>query len=201
MITRKEKEIEFRENLIVDAAEKLFGEKGFEKVTMEDIALEAEYTKPTLYNYFKNKEEIFFAVYLRGWYNSTDLLFKAAARKKTGFNKLKAIAFVYNDYFKKHNIYFSLLKYIHNKGIKICDLGCKSEKEYEKVRKEKIEDFKKIIADGIKDGSISKGIEPEIAVMFFLNNLYINMHTYHNKKDVTDDFLEKATKLMLKVFK
>ena len=201
MVTRKEKEIEFKENLIVDAAEKLFADKGFEETTMDDIALEAEYTKPTLYKYFKSKEEIFLAVYLRGWHNSVEQLIRGINKKKSGFEKLKAASDVYNDYFKKNPIYFSLLKYIHSKGIKLCGKDCPRGKEHEEARKESIEKYKKIITDGIVDGSISKDIEPEIAVNYYLNNLYINMHTFHNKEDVSKDFLKKATKLMLKVFK
>ncbi|MBC8384358.1 MAG: helix-turn-helix transcriptional regulator, partial [Candidatus Cloacimonetes bacterium] len=49
MVSRKEKEIEFRENLIIEAAEKLFLESGFENTKMEDIAAEADYTKPAVY--------------------------------------------------------------------------------------------------------------------------------------------------------
>ena len=201
MVTRREREIEFKENLIVDAAEKLFQNKGFEETTMDDIAKQAEYTKPTLYKYFKSKEEIFLSVYLRGWYNSVELLFQAIEKKEKSFDKLKVAAKAYNEYFKKHPIYFSLLKYIHSKGIKLCGKGCTREEEHKEASKGMIKDFKKIITTGKKDGSISKEIEPEIAVSFFLNNLYINMHTFHDKEDVAVNFLDRATKLMLKVFK
>lgn len=201
MTSRREKEIKFRESLILDAAEKLFEEKGFEKVTLEEIAKKAEYTKPTLYNYFKSKEEIFIGVYLRGWNNSTEKIYQAIAKKEKGFDKLKITAETYNDFFKKHHIYFSLLKYVHSKGISMGGNNTKREKKHKKDWENKLETFEKIISDGIADGSISKEIEPKIATNFFLNNLYINMHTYHNKKDVAEDFLEKATDLMLKVFR
>ena len=57
-MNRKEKEILLRKELIIDAAEELFIESGFEKTTMDNIAEKAEYTKPTLYKYFKNREDI-----------------------------------------------------------------------------------------------------------------------------------------------
>ncbi len=201
MVTRKEREIEFKENLIVDAAEQLFTDKGFEETTMDDIAKQAEYTKPTLYKYFKSKEEIFLSVYLRGWYNSVELIFQAMKKEELGFGKLKAASIAYNEYFKEHPIYFSLLKYIHSKGIKLCGKDCTREKEHKEASKGMVKDFKKIITAGKKDGSITKEIEPEIAVSYFLNNLYINMYTFHNKEDVAVNFLNRATKLMLKVFK
>jgi AcrR family transcriptional regulator len=51
----------FREQ-VLDAAQKLFREKGLGIVTMEDVARAVGKGKSTLYYYFKSKEEIFNAV-------------------------------------------------------------------------------------------------------------------------------------------
>lgn len=50
---------EFNRNNILNAAQKLFEEKGFLQTTMDDIAKEAEYSKSTIYVYFKSKDEIY----------------------------------------------------------------------------------------------------------------------------------------------
>lgn len=201
MISRKEKEIEFRENLIIEAAEKLFLQSGFETTKMEDIASEADYTKPTLYKYFKCKEEILLAVYMRGWNRSFESIKKATESREKGYDMLLAAAKSYNNFFSKNSIYFSLLKYVHDKGIKLCDSNKKREQDFEKESKKKLKLFTEIIKKGIHDGSISAEIETKIAVNFYLNNLYINMHTKYNKKDISKDFLRKATKMMMRVFK
>ena len=44
---------------IVDEAFTVFMEKGFEKTTMDDIAARLGVTKPAIYRYYKNKEELF----------------------------------------------------------------------------------------------------------------------------------------------
>jgi len=62
----KKQEKEQRRNYILDAAEKLFFSRGYDGVSMDDIANEVEFNKATLYLYFKNKESLFFAVVLRG---------------------------------------------------------------------------------------------------------------------------------------
>jgi AcrR family transcriptional regulator len=62
---RKEREKEQRKNAIIDAAEKLFFSRGFDNVSMEDIAKEVELGKGTLYLYFQNKDSLFFAIALR----------------------------------------------------------------------------------------------------------------------------------------
>ena len=63
---RKERERERRREDILDAAEKVFFEKGIDLATMEDVALTAELSKATLYLYFSSKEEIYFAIFVRG---------------------------------------------------------------------------------------------------------------------------------------
>lgn len=48
-----------KEQQIIEAARKLFGKYGFKKVTMDEIAREANVTKKTVYTYFSSKEELF----------------------------------------------------------------------------------------------------------------------------------------------
>ncbi|MDO4771444.1 TetR/AcrR family transcriptional regulator [Porphyromonas sp.] len=46
----------------LNAARKLFAREGFDKTTMNDIAVESQRGRRTLYTYFKNKNEVFTAV-------------------------------------------------------------------------------------------------------------------------------------------
>ncbi len=62
--TKKEALAQFHRTNIIRAAEKLFLEKGIESTTMDNIAKEAEYSKATIYVYFKNKEEIISSITL-----------------------------------------------------------------------------------------------------------------------------------------
>lgn len=56
---RRKKELtDFHRDSIIKITEALFEKNGVENTTMNDIAREAEYSKATLYVYFKNKEEI-----------------------------------------------------------------------------------------------------------------------------------------------
>ena len=63
---RKAWEQQQRSNRIVDKAQAVFLAKGYEKTTLPAIASAAGYNKRTLYLYFRDKEEIFLAVVLRG---------------------------------------------------------------------------------------------------------------------------------------
>lgn len=50
---------EAKNKLILEAALKAFAEKGFHDTRMEDIAVYAGFSKASLYNYYKDKEDIF----------------------------------------------------------------------------------------------------------------------------------------------
>jgi TetR/AcrR family transcriptional regulator, repressor of fatR-cypB operon len=61
-LTRKEREKLARQQDILRAARELFVTKGYRETTLDEIAQLAEFGKGTLYNYFANKEDIFYAI-------------------------------------------------------------------------------------------------------------------------------------------
>jgi AcrR family transcriptional regulator len=63
-LTRAQKRERTYEGLI-SAAERLFVERGFHASTVDEIALEAGFTKGAVYSNFESKEDLFFAVYER----------------------------------------------------------------------------------------------------------------------------------------
>jgi AcrR family transcriptional regulator len=63
-LTRAEKRERTREDLI-SAAGSLFTGQGFHATSVDEIALEAGYTKGAVYSNFESKEDLFFAVYER----------------------------------------------------------------------------------------------------------------------------------------
>ncbi len=46
----------------MDAAVGIFAKKGYRDTTLDEIAITSEFGKGTIYNYFKSKEEIYFAI-------------------------------------------------------------------------------------------------------------------------------------------
>ncbi len=53
-----------RDEILISAA-RLFAERGYRAVTMDDIAATLQYTKSVIYYYFKNKNEILWQIYCR----------------------------------------------------------------------------------------------------------------------------------------
>jgi len=57
-LSRREREKAAHRQEILDAAIKVFAEKGFHEATLDEVAQEAEFSKGTLYLYFSNKEDL-----------------------------------------------------------------------------------------------------------------------------------------------
>jgi len=58
-LTRKQREQQFRVNLVLDAALEIFAQKPFAQATVEEIGERAELSVGTLYNLFGSKENIY----------------------------------------------------------------------------------------------------------------------------------------------
>lgn len=57
--------IEKRREEIVDACEKLYQTMGFREITLKDISSVTAFSRPTIYNYYHTKEEIFLDLFKR----------------------------------------------------------------------------------------------------------------------------------------
>lgn len=80
---------------LVDVARQLFAKQGLENTTMNDIALASGKGRRTLYTYFKNKEEIYFAVIETELERLSAKLFEVAGRKMDLEEKLVEMIYVH----------------------------------------------------------------------------------------------------------
>lgn len=63
MLKATAKQIAEKREEIIIACEKLYQTKSFKDITLKDIAEATSFSRPTIYNYFETKEEIFLALY------------------------------------------------------------------------------------------------------------------------------------------
>jgi AcrR family transcriptional regulator len=135
-MTRKERETTNRRREIIDAAEKILFAKGFERTTLVEIAKKSEFSRPTLYKYFQNKEEIYLAVHLRGMKMRCKMLKNAMNAVETGTEKLYAFAQAYYQFGLKYPEYIRLMLYWDAFGL-----------DTDKIRPELFDEFKKRMLD------------------------------------------------------
>ena len=156
---RREREKEQRKNDIIDAAERVFFKKGHEYATMDDVAHEAELSKGTLYLYFKNKEDLYLAIHLRGNKILHSLFEKAVKKEKSGIEKTRSIGTAYIEYFNKYPDYFNAMLYYESHDIDFADKDSIAA-ECLVEGKTTMELLINSIETGIEDGSIRSDIDP-----------------------------------------
>lgn len=113
-VSRREREREQRRNDITVAAEKLFFSKGYDDVSMKDIAKEAELSKATLYLYFDNKEALFFSIVLRGTIILNDIIKQEISKFEKGIEKIGAFLNAYCEFAKNYPDYLKIYNYFQS---------------------------------------------------------------------------------------
>ena len=86
---------------LVDVARQLFARKGLDDTTMNDIAVASEKVRRTLYTYFKNKEELYYAVIEAEMERLTDAINKVAEKELRPVDKVVEIIYTHLQLIKE----------------------------------------------------------------------------------------------------
>jgi len=103
---KKEELAKFHRNCIITAAEQLFLKKGIEKTTMDDISKEADYSKATIYVYFKSKDEIFNIIVFNSMKMLLERIKKAISEGEDLFGQYFGICNELSCYREEYPLYF-----------------------------------------------------------------------------------------------
>ena len=103
---REESRAEYREAILA-AAERAFGRLGFRDAKMADIAAEAGVAAGTLYNYFKNKDEVFASILQRGQ-EQVGVLTEAHAGVEDPLERTRLRLRDAFGYIEEHGVLFSM---------------------------------------------------------------------------------------------
>lgn len=103
---RRQEEKDRRHAEIVDAAEDLYRELGWDAVTMESVAKRARLSRALVYVYFKDKNDLHFAIALRAMEVLHQRFVESIARVRTGAEKIQAIGRAYIAYGQEFPHYF-----------------------------------------------------------------------------------------------
>lgn len=103
---RNEKLKEIKKDEIIHGMEKALHLKGYDRLTIDDVAKEAEYSKKTVYSYFNSKDEIYLELLTRKFNLLYDKLQSAIADSgKRGLEKIILMGRAYYEFSKKYPEY------------------------------------------------------------------------------------------------
>lgn len=144
-----------KQQSIAKAAEELFWQFGFKKITIEDICKKAESSKMTFYKYFKNKN-VLIKFLLDSWYTDGINKFKEVEEMDISFpEKLQALLKLKGEFTTKVSKEFAQDYFDSNPEIKEC---------IEQANKNGIQTFMEFIKRAQEKGEVRKNMKPE----FFL---------------------------------
>ncbi len=109
--TRKEKEKFERRSAILDAASRLFYEKGYQDTTVGEIADAANLSKGTVYLYFASKDELYVTVVLESFQAVEESLRRIMDSDLGLLEKGRAMYLAFVDHCMEHREYFRMTQY------------------------------------------------------------------------------------------
>jgi AcrR family transcriptional regulator len=162
---RRQREKEQRKTEITDAAERLFFSRGYEDVSMEDIAREVELNKATLYLYFENKETLFATIVLRGIEILKEKYRECMEKQVPGIDKVALMGKAYYQFSQEYPDYLRLIHFYGSERFSrenpyTAEIG----KGYGTCRKI----LRDAIQEGIDDGTIRADLDPFLTSMYLM---------------------------------
>jgi len=164
---RRQREKEQRRKEIIDTAEKLFYSKGFDNVSMDEIAESVELSKGSLYLHFKNKDSLFFAIVDKVHKEFFRLFMEDLDKNASGGEQIRHMIRFLVEFTKDHRDYNDLAR---TYGPLI---WARMNTEYDSILAENAIAYNiwldNAIRLGIEDGSLRKDLDP------VLLGVYISM--------------------------
>ena len=178
-ITRKQREIREREQLLLKVARKMLIEQGYSGLSMDQLAEATEYSKGTIYQHFSTKEDLVTALAIESMERRVELFLRA--EKFVGRSRERMLAIgVADEIFSRLETHHYRSEFI----IKLANLGDRASTE----RKEALDRLEsacfgsvvRIVQSGIDQGELPKEIDPrELVYSVFTMALGTHMTALH----------------------
>ncbi len=140
-----------KKNNIIKIAAKLFSQKSFHDVTMDEIAEEVGVAKGTIYLYFSSKDNLYLEILEHTFGSIEALLEKEVNTASLAPEKLKRVLAIVINFYREN---IDVLKILSRDETHLIQ---EHHDLTEKWRLRRIELYEKIIEKGIKEGSFKTG--------------------------------------------
>jgi AcrR family transcriptional regulator len=159
---RRQREKNNRIETILESAEKLISEEGFNNFTLSRLAKDIELSRGIIYYYFKNEENIIAKLIADKMVLLLDIL-QSIPKDLSGFETIKAVLENFHAFLKDETNYLNLISYFTTcKLAKIDVKNIPYYLEYEILRDEIFKICLNSIEKGVADGSINPDVNPPV---------------------------------------
>jgi AcrR family transcriptional regulator len=154
---RQEEEKEARRQAILDAAEAVIKDHGWDATNFGEIAKRSRLSRSLVYFYFRDREDLFHAICERGLTQLQRRFAEAMSQHRRGLDQAMAIGRAYLEFARTDPLHFQVLTRLHGQHT---DLG--TDRPSEQAANERgqrcLEYVVQALANGVRDRSIRKSI-------------------------------------------
>ena len=199
-LKRKERLKELHTICVLEAAEKLFEKKGFDAVSMDEVAFNTGISKSTVYVYFKSKQIIWDSIVCK----YMELLLEDAKKAADGDGSFEdryyKLCFDIAEKFEAHPLFCK-----GTLGKISVDMDQELYKKIYEIGEQTNEEIARFIRSGIEEGMVRKDIDIYPAVIMMWSSISGIISMANDKEEYLklrfnmskDEYLKKAFKMLL----
>lgn len=180
---------------ILRASRKLFSQKGYEETMMEDIAVKAEVSRATIYNYFANKESLLIGIADEHLERIRDLLDKELKDVEKSETKLRLVL---DEFIVSSVEYLSLSR-------RISYLNSVEDSPLFRTREDMVDILRELIIEAQRENSFRHDASVEDIVDMVMGVYLIALFEWSHIDEYTPQFLQEKVdhffELMLSPFR
>ena len=199
-LKRKERLKELHTICVLEAAEKLFEKKGFDAVSMDEVAFNTGISKSTVYVYFKSKQIIWDSIVCK----YMELLLEDAKKAADGDGSFEdryyKLCFDIAEKFEAHPLFCK-----GTLGKISVDMEQELYKKIYEIGEQTNEEIARFIRSGIEEGMVRKDIDIYPAVIMMWSSISGIISMANDKEEylklrfgmTKEEYLKKAFKMLL----
>jgi len=170
-LSRKEREYHQRREEILNAAERIFAQKGFHETTVAAIARESEFSIGTLYQFFKNKEELYYTMMIEKFDQLYTMLRQEVDKNHTPLDKLSCLVTGVLSFIEQNVDFFKIFTWELNVLQPAMEARLKEQliaKHFSYIRL-----IGTVVEEGIREGVLQEGtVDDYSAALVGMMNLF-----------------------------
>jgi AcrR family transcriptional regulator len=201
LLERRGKEKDNRKKLILKSARALFFKKGFNKVTVDEIAKSSELGKGSIYLYFNSKEEIYAQILLNDIDNFNRQVSVLFEKESTASDLLTEFSHIYIDFFLNDGELFRILMTYMLQPVKM-NLPEKLNSQILNANARSIDVIGKILQMGVdaKEFPADINLKQNQNTLWGLLNGIISLFIFSGTQEMRRERIYSTTKLALEIF-
>ena len=181
-VSRKEREYQIRREEILKAAEKIFAQNGFYNSTVAEIAKESEFAIGTLYQFFTNKEELYYTMMIEKFDLLYEMLQSEVSKHSRCLDKLGCVVEVVLSFIEQHVDFFKIFTWELN----VLNSNMNNQLKDQLIRKHfaYIKLISDIITEGIREGLLKEGHADDLSTALVgMMNIFSFNWIYNQQQD------------------